>query len=48
MATDAAKERKSRKRFHRRGTRQKRKMIKGNEPKAARKSRKRIDTKERR
>jgi hypothetical protein len=48
MATDAAKERKSRKRFHRRGTRQKRKPVKGSEPKAARKSRKRIDTKERR
>ena len=48
MASDAAKERKSRKRFHRRGTRQKRKPVKGSEPKAARKSRKRIDTKERR
>lgn len=46
MASDAAKERKSRKRFHRRGTRQKRKPVKGSEPKAARKSRKRIDTKE--
>jgi hypothetical protein len=48
MASDAAKERKRRKRFHRRGTRQKRKPVKGSEPKAARKSRKRIDTKERR
>ena len=48
ITTEIAAERKARKLFHRRGSRQKRKPVKGQKPREANSKRKAIDTRERR
>jgi hypothetical protein len=48
ITTEIAAERNARKPFHRRGSRQKRKPVKGQKPRAAKSDRKIIDTRERR
>ena len=48
ITTEIAAERNARKPFHRRGSRQKRKPVKGQKPRAAKSDRKAIDTRERR